>query len=528
MIDQRRRTRHENAATRASLLGISAAIAVGVLAACGGAGGAPLGTKSAADVQAAKMSETFAGQNRCNPKGHERPFIIEWDATDMSSFEARAANDVVFVRYQGCDLVVMDSCVNDSVRGSFGSYKPIDWTGGSLESLDIHNEGELYAKLPLGAASLGGRVRGGEKFHMEYFVSGTRSATRDTIHRADLARTPGCNSATHFVYAYNLGAFALGAQSNLSGEAGASVWGFGGGASRSAQSKADKLGGQLSTCRGESAKEQQTCKVPIRLTLREISASESADAQDARAPETPGAKNLAGRLQATTTREKQAEEHARTAETKLSSRDGKGCIAELDSHDTRDPRPSGLSTSTASYLASVRARCLMLAGQCPVGKDLYRKALEKTGGAALGPDQLDKKTDEIATQFCQGATMSARDQYLKAGADLEMAAYKERKDAAFCMAAYNTAKRLVNSVKPRDRDDPVTFVFPNVRTNAPLCLVRAHDCAAALTVFKEAWKLDPMMPAESKRLNEQGLRSSFDSTAGGACPRTAQKEPWEH
>jgi hypothetical protein len=95
------------------------------------------------------------------------------------------------------------------------------------------------------------------------------------------------------------------------------------------------------------------------------------------------------------------------------------------------------------------------------------------------------------------------------------------------MAAYNTAKRLVSSVKPRDEDDPVKFVFPNVRTNAPLCLARAHDCAAALTVYKEAWKLDPLMPAESKKLNDQALRSGFDAVIGGACPRTAQKESWE-
>jgi hypothetical protein len=509
--------------------GLVAISCIAILASCGGGGGAAPGSRSASDVQASKMSETFAGQNRCNPKGHERPFIIEWDATDMSSFEARAANDVVFVRYQGCDLVVMDSCVSDSVKGSLGSYKPVEWTSGSLESLDVGSEGELYAKLPLGAATLGGRVRGGEKFHMEYFVSGTRSATRDAIHRSDLAKTPGCKNATHFVYAYNLGAFALGAQSHAEGEAGGTMWGFGAGASRSSQSKAEKRGGELASCRGESAKEVATCKAPIRLTLREIASDESADARDARAPETPDAKNLAGRLQAATDREKRAEEHGRSAETKLGARDGKGCLGELDEHDKLDPRPSGLSTSAGSYLSSARGRCLMLAGQCPAGKDMLRKALEKTAGATMGPNELDRKTDEAATQYCQGGTMSPRDQYLKAGADLEAAAYKERKDAAYCMAAYDVAKRLVSTVKPKDEDDPVKFVFANVRTNAPKCLARAKDCAAALTVYKEAWKLDPLMPAASKNLNEQALRVGFDSVigGGGTCPKTAEKAEWE-
>src|SRR5580698_10846410 len=94
-----------------------------VLAACAGGSGPLPGTKSANDVQTAGLSQTAVGKNKCDPKSANRPFVIEWDATDMSSFESRAANDVVFVKYQGCDLQVLDSCSNDSVKGAFGSYK---------------------------------------------------------------------------------------------------------------------------------------------------------------------------------------------------------------------------------------------------------------------------------------------------------------------------------------------------------------------------------------------------------------------
>ena len=161
----------------------------------------------------------------------------------------------------------------------------------------------------------------------------------------------------------------------------------------------------------------------------------------------------------------------------------------------------------------------MVAGQCSPGKDLYRKHLEKTSAATLGPQQIDTKTDEAATQYCQGGAgaMSPRDQYLKAGADLEVAAYKERKDAAFCMSTYATAKKLVATVKPKDEDDPVKFVFANVRTNAPLCLVRANDCKGAWTVYKEAWRLDPLMPEDSRKLNDAGLRAGFDAITGEKC-----------
>jgi hypothetical protein len=176
-----------------------------------------------------------------------------------------------------------------------------------------------------------------------------------------------------------------------------------------------------------------------------------------------------------------------------------------------------MSTNAAASLASTRARCLMLAGQCSAGKSLYRQALERTQGATLGPAQLDAKTDETATQHCQGGGMSARDQFLKAGADLELGAYKERKDSAFCMGAYATYKRLVSSVKPQDEDDPVKFVGANVRTNAPLCLARAGDCADAFSVFLESWNLDPLMPERSKHLDREGMKTVFESIMNGKC-----------
>jgi len=95
------------------------------------------------------IEKSFAGKNRCNPQDHTRPFVIEWDGTDISSFESRATTDVVFVRYEGCNLQVLDGCTNDSIRGSLGSYGAVDWTSGAVEKVDILNEDELYAKLPL-------------------------------------------------------------------------------------------------------------------------------------------------------------------------------------------------------------------------------------------------------------------------------------------------------------------------------------------------------------------------------------------
>src|SRR5579862_4800306 len=62
------------------------------------------------------LSETAVAQ-KCASAGpqDDRPFIVQWDATDLASFEAKAGNDTVFVRYQGCKLDVVYECNDPSV-----------------------------------------------------------------------------------------------------------------------------------------------------------------------------------------------------------------------------------------------------------------------------------------------------------------------------------------------------------------------------------------------------------------------------
>jgi hypothetical protein len=497
------------------LLALVATALVPLASACGGSAPLP-GAKTANDVQAACLAQTFAGKNKCDPKTANRPFVIEWDATDMSSFEARAANDVVFVRYDGCDLQIVDACTNDSVRGAFGSYKPVEWTSGSVESIDIDNAGDLYAKLPLGISLLGGRVDGGEKFHMEYFVSGTRSATRESIHRGDLAGVDACNWATHFVYAYNLGAFALGAQASFKGKV---VWGAGAGGDRASDSKVEKSGGVLGSCRGDSAKDVSTCRVPIRLTLREIaegdnpSAASSRPADVANAATDANATSAAATLEARTAREHDAQEHINAARTKANARDGKGCLAELNIHDTLDPRPEGLSTSSGSAYAIMRGQCLMLSGECTLGKTVYRQALEKSAGEQLGPEQLDKAADGLASLNCQGGTMTPRDQLLKALQDLRRGAFLEKTTTDACSTAFDAVKHLMATVQPKDDDDTqVKDAHIALRQNGPQCFAKAGDCDAAFTAWKTARLLDPKLSQRARDQDEKQLRHGFETS----------------
>jgi hypothetical protein len=363
-------------------------------AACGG-GVVPGAGASRPSGQSSLMDKTYAGQNACNPKAHEKPFVIEWDATDMSLFENRAATDVVFVKYEGCDLKILDACANDSVHGALGAYRPVEWTSGSVEHVDISDEGELYAKLPLGVATLGGRVHGGEKFIMDYFVSGVRTATRSAAYRGDLDKIPGCKGATHFVYGISLGAFALASAKKVSGEVGASVQGVGAGGSRTTSSNAEKKGGMIESCRAETAKEVKTCQIPIRLVLREIQEGKNPDGE----PSAGGNAGAGGPPPSTSDHAEITMEETKLRESaarKRVAKDGKGCIADLDAADKKFPNSARLSTRPDGMM-NVRAECLMLAGQCDAGKKLLRMAYERMN---MKTDQIDLVVKSQADSLC--------------------------------------------------------------------------------------------------------------------------------
>ena len=496
--------------TRPSRLLGSIALAAAGAAAFAACGGAQPQTAAPSDM----MAKSFAGQNKCNPKTHDRPFIIDWDATDMSQFEAHAKDDVVFVRYEGCELKVLDACRDDAVKGQLGSYNSPEWTSGSVEALDIHDEGELVAKLPLGVATLGGRVSKGEQFHMEYYVAGTRKATRQAVYRSDLAKNPACKDATHFVYGFNLGAFALANRSDLKAEVNGSYFGFGAGGSKSSSTRADKKGGDLATCKSESAKEIEGCKVPVRLTLREVSEGANPEIAAAKAPETDASANLAGQLKADTQREKDAAQHLDTARQKLAARDGKGCMAELDQHDKLDPRPMGLSTNAkAGFPAMLRGQCLMLAGQCDAGKVAIRKQQEQAQGANGSPEQIDKMVDAMAGQYCQGASMAPRDQLIKARMDLQTGAFMAKKDVAFCKAAFDTIWKLKDTVKPRDDDDTmVKDPAMLLMSMGPACFAKAGDCDAAFSAYRTVAPAVPAYKDLAWVKDEAQLRRNFETT----------------
>src|SRR5690606_5426296 len=121
-------------------------------------------------------------------------------ASYKARLEALLQAGAVAVEYSGCDLRIVDRC---RLSGGYAWKK----TTLSTDTTDIQDEDDLYAKLPLGAASLSGKLRTAGTLQVQTTVSGQLQL----VGRAADDETSGaeCARATHLVTALSVGAFRL-------------------------------------------------------------------------------------------------------------------------------------------------------------------------------------------------------------------------------------------------------------------------------------------------------------------------------
>jgi hypothetical protein len=171
-------------------------------------------------------------------------------------FVASAAQGTVLVRFHGCSLETLRDCADPHL----GTYAPPDTTTPVLDSFDMPKELDVYEKLPLGATDIGALVRDGHTLRLKYVTSGAATSTRPSIYADDLKSLSGCDGATHFVAAYDVGAFALDAidTGDPTAEAGAAP---------SPETSQVRLGGAFDSCQSS---DRSQCQVPLRLKLKRI------------------------------------------------------------------------------------------------------------------------------------------------------------------------------------------------------------------------------------------------------------------
>jgi uncharacterized protein len=230
-------------------------IALCLLLACTtrGAGGRALaGPPPAIPVKAAQ----------CADRVQSAPLIVEWPTADRAKIEALASKGLVLLHYEGCHIEVVAQC------GGPGSY---GWTGTTRrrDRVVLTERDELYANIPLGAASLEGTLARTGSLRVEMTMVGRYESDRGSV-RGDELKGDACARVTHVVTAITVGAFRF--ATGTSGKVGASAGVLGAKTGGASESATDTLAedGDESACaaaKAGSSAPPLNCAAPLRLEL---------------------------------------------------------------------------------------------------------------------------------------------------------------------------------------------------------------------------------------------------------------------
>ena len=188
-----------------------------------------------------------------------------WDQASRARLATLGKQGVVAVRYEekGCDvrLEVLPDCIGEG-RYQYAPYAATD-------TKTLHTKGELYAELPIGAASLEGRFSQNEALRTDFMLVGVAALPAGSTYAREQLRGTGCEKATHVVSRLYVGGFAMVAGKDRDIAAKASFFGVGAGAEHANDTARIFTEGNPEQCqKALSTGEPQTlCGVPLRVGL---------------------------------------------------------------------------------------------------------------------------------------------------------------------------------------------------------------------------------------------------------------------
>jgi flagellar motor protein MotB len=192
---------------------------------------------------------------------------MAWDPGSRANLSRLRRRGVVAVRYHavGCnvELELLSNCIGTSVKYEFSPYS-------ANEHKVAHNASELFAALPLGAASLSGKVQGNRALRTDYMLAGQYAVPPEATFKRSELRGVDCAKATHVVSTVYVGAFAMAAGERRTMDGSATVFGIGsvgGGSHADVEILGDE--GSATACKSsqDDGKENERCGVPLRVGL---------------------------------------------------------------------------------------------------------------------------------------------------------------------------------------------------------------------------------------------------------------------
>ncbi len=204
-----------------------------VLAGCGGGNTASKLTNA---PEYAPKDQTKCGVE----KSQAKPLIVEWPSADRGELEAQAHNrGLVVVRYQGCEMQVLDGC---TVAVKYG-YAPITR---KKDHVVMRDADDLYANIPVGAARFEAKLERSGELDVDMTLVGRWEAERRAVRLDELQGA--CDGATHVVSALTVGAFTFTSGADAVVGGGATVMGAGGGAQSTSKRETLNADGDEESC----------------------------------------------------------------------------------------------------------------------------------------------------------------------------------------------------------------------------------------------------------------------------------------
>ncbi|MBL9028541.1 MAG: hypothetical protein JNL21_40490 [Myxococcales bacterium] len=174
------------------------------------------------------------------------PLIVEWPGTSKVDLDSASQRSVVVVSYAGCTLKVLTSC-RARLKKEHQEGVPYDLTSvtPARDKLQIADQSELYARLPLGAASLKGELSLGSSLELDYIAVGQRVAKS-----APEVLEGECEGATHFVRTITVGAYSLDVMAKGKAAGSVEVGNAGAGVGREESRRNLRGSGDVDACAG--------------------------------------------------------------------------------------------------------------------------------------------------------------------------------------------------------------------------------------------------------------------------------------
>lgn len=192
---------------------------------------------------------------------HAEPLVTEWPASQKARLEARLTQGAVAVEYVGCDMRVVDAC---ELPGSYGFKR----TTLAKDQVEIGDEDELYAKMPLGAASLSGELSRSGRIAVQTVVAGQLQLSGAS--GKDVPADGACARATHIISGVSVGAFKLLSGGKTKVSAGGGAFGVEAGGGTSREEEVVRESGDPKACEKTGDAPNTACNSPIQLFLEAL------------------------------------------------------------------------------------------------------------------------------------------------------------------------------------------------------------------------------------------------------------------